>query len=578
MMDKEPLSRASKKSALSPKELRGQAEERLKRKTAEGGQSITNPSAELLIRELEVHQLELEIQNEELRNTQGELEKALERFSDLYEFAPAGFFTLDKAGNIVETNLRGAAMLNAERQRLMGTPFLRYLAPESQTTFHRFMDDLVASQEKRTCELQFLKDGTAPVDTMVEGVVRTDAEKSSLEISLNAIDITERKLTEEALRNAQRLDSLGVLAGGIAHDLNNYLFGIWGNIELANLNLSRNKPETAKENLLNALPAFNNTKNLTQQLLTFSKGGAPIKKMTALPRLIRESALFTLSGSNVTCEFDLPEHLWPCNVDASQLGQGISNLIINAQQAMPAGGRIRINAENISDTSSPPPSLAPGNYVRFSIKDHGQGIARDHLSKIFNPFFTTKPKGNGLGLTITYSIIHKHGGCITVQSDVGNGSVFSIFLPAAPAVLQPTAPEIPSGPIKGRGRILVIDDNETISRLLGSMLTELGYTPEIAADGCAAIGLYKKRQSEGLPFDAVIFDLTIPGGMGGTETLSVLKELNPGIKAIASSGYSNNQVMSNPTEFGFMATLVKPYTADQLSVKLNEVLSSNAKP
>ncbi len=380
-------------------------------------------------------------------------------------------------------------------------------------------------------------------------------------------DITARKKMESELLKMQKLESLGLLAGGIAHDFNNILTGIIGNITLAKLNAG---PETHLfGKLAETERACMRAKDLTQQLLTFAKGGAPIKKTLPLSGLIREAVRFTLRGANVGCRFDIADDLFPVDADEGQITQVINNLVINAQQAMPDGGELRVTAENLGDG---PPSglpLRPGPYVTVAIRDQGPGIAPDQLEKIFDPYFTTKKTGSGLGLAVVYSIVKKHGGHISASSEPDGGAAFTLLLPRARAAEPPPDPK-PERIIPGQGRILVMDDEQTVRLVLGEMLRFLGYDPAFAVDGAEAIDAYKTAMREGRPFNAVIMDLTIPGGMGGLEAIGRLREIDPQVRAIVSSGYASDAVVADFRKHGFSGVLSKPYQMEALS----ELLSS----
>ncbi|HMK48684.1 MAG TPA: ATP-binding protein [Thermodesulfovibrionales bacterium] len=370
---------------------------------------------------------------------------------------------------------------------------------------------------------------------------------------------------------AQKLESLGVLAGGIAHDFNNILTSIMGNISL--IKMGANPGEKIFARLSAAEKASMRAVDLTQQLLTFSKGGAPVKKTTSIAEIIRDSAGFALRGSNVNCEFHFPEEALPVEVDEGQISQVINNMVINANQAMPEGGTIVISAGIVSPGEEQRTLLPDDNYVMISIEDHGTGIPKEHLSNIFDPFFTTKQKGSGLGLAVSYSIIKNHDGHISVESELGIGTTFRIYLPSS----QKQIASIDRGeetPIAGKGNILIMDDEEIVRDAVGEMLEDLGYTVTFAKDGAEAISLYKDAKESGLPFDVVIMDLTVPGGIGGKEATKELSTLYPDIRAIVSSGYSQNPVMSDFRKYGFVGVITKPYKIRQLSEELDRVMNS----
>ncbi len=392
-----------------------------------------------------------------------------------------------------------------------------------------------------------------------------DTQSKTIGIILVFHDITEKKKMEEEILRSANLESLGILAGGIAHDFNNILMVATLNIYLAKTRLN---PEAESFVILTeAEEALLQAKNLTQQLLTFAKGGSPIMRTSNISELIKNSAQFVLRGSNVRCEFFLSEDLRTVEIDEGQISQVINNLIINAVQAMPDGGVIKLHAENINIDEEHFLSIKSGDYVKISIRDQGTGIPKEHLKKIFDPYFTTKQKGSGLGLSTSYSIIKNHGGYINVNSDLRKGSTFFIYLPASKNAVQ-IKEDFKQLKPSGGGRILVMDDKDEIRKTVGKMLTHLGYETEFAKDGVEAIDLYKKAKDAGQPFDIVIMDLTIPGGMGGKEAIQKLIAIDHGVKAIVSSGYSSDPIMANYKEYGFKGVITKPYTIKEL----NEIL------
>ena len=383
-------------------------------------------------------------------------------------------------------------------------------------------------------------------------------------------DVTERFRMEEELRKTQKLESLGILAGGIAHDFNNILTAIVGNIGLAKLETSPDAPQY--ELLDEAEAASLRASGLTRQLLTFSKGGAPLKKTASLKELLRESATFALRGSNVRCGFELAPDLWAVEIDVGQISQVINNLVINADQAMPNGGQLEIRAKNVYMTvSNCRPSLEPGDYVQVTVQDAGGGIAPSDISRIFDPYFTTKEQGNGLGLATSYSIIARHAGCIEVESEFGCGTTFTIYLPASKKD-RPLAESSPPTFVAGSGTILLMDDDKALRELGTRAMQRLGYQVETVNDGGAAIRHYQERLLAGQPFDLVIMDLTVPGGMGGQEAMTRLIEIDPNIRAIVSSGYSNDPVMANYRRYHFREVLIKPFQLEELSRKIEKVL------
>jgi signal transduction histidine kinase/CheY-like chemotaxis protein len=379
------------------------------------------------------------------------------------------------------------------------------------------------------------------------------------------VDITERKKAEMSLLNTQRLEALGILAGGIAHDFNNLLGGIFGSIEIA-------KDLTTESRIVERLEKAGNTidraRGLTRQLLTFAKGGAPIRQVESLLFFIREIASFALSGSPVTCDFNIEENLWQVEVDKNQISQVINNLIINAQQAMPHGGEIVISAKNIILVKDESPDLDPGPYIQISIKDNGIGISHDAIVHIFDPFYSTKEKGHGLGLAICYSIITRHGGHIEVESEPDKGSLFRFYLPALPdsdiiPVSQKTSTHM------GSGVIFVMDDEEVLLESIEIILSSLGYTVMTAGNGKDLIQYFNTARSEQKDIKGIIVDLTIAGGMGGRDVIQQIRKRDNHIPVLVMSGYAEDPIMANPPAFGFTCSIRKPFRRMELVKILN---------
>jgi CheY-like chemotaxis protein len=376
---------------------------------------------------------------------------------------------------------------------------------------------------------------------------------------------------EEELFKAQKLESLGILAGGIAHDFNNILTAIVGQIGVSRMHLRPG--DVLEKHLEEVEKAALKAKGLTQQILTFAKGGAPIKNALSLKRLVSDSAGLSLSGTNIIYSLTAGDQLWSVDADESQIGQAINNLIINACQAMPGGGTIQIGLENSEVQAGGTLPLKQGRYVKLTVTDHGVGIPQEHLAKVFDPYFTTKDKGTGLGLAVSYSIIRNHGGHILVESESGVGTTFTVYLPASDRNAA-DAQHAQDHLVRGSGRVLVMDDEEMVRLVTGEILGALGYEVEFACDGGEAIEHYRNAKERGQPFDAVIMDLTIAGGMGGKDTIRKLLEYDPDAKAIVSSGYSNDPIMANFQEHGFRDVIVKPYKTIDLSRVLHAMIHS----
>jgi PAS domain S-box-containing protein len=389
-------------------------------------------------------------------------------------------------------------------------------------------------------------------------------------------DLSEYKKHEEEMQKAQKLSSLGILAGGIAHDFNNILTIIFGNIALGKSLLAPDHPSYAS--LEDAEKGFHRATQLTTQLLTFAKGGAPIMKDISVSQLIKEELTFDLSGSNIKLVIDSADDLWLAKVDKAQISQVFSNLCFNAIQAMPKGGNLYIKLENAEVGSESGLGLAPGKYLRFTVRDEGVGIEKQNLGKIFDPYFTTKSSGTGLGLSTVYSVITKHGGTIKVDSRIGVGTTFVFYLPASDMKAESTrdSGHIAMPPTPGQpARILLMDDEEMILLIAKTVLQKSGYEVETAVDGRQAVDIYKKALGEGKPIDCLIMDLTIPGGVGGAETMRELLKLDPSVKAIVSSGYADDPVMASYTAYGFRDVLVKPFKVQSLRDAVLRVLTTH---
>jgi PAS domain S-box-containing protein len=467
-------------------------------------------------------------------------------------------------------NLRATQISGYSEEELTSKPFIEFI----------FQDDQQTVAERHQGRLK----GEDIPSSYVTRIVSKQMDVKWVELNIVPIvwegnpatlnfmeDITEKRRMEEDLLRVQKLESIGILAGGIAHDFNNILTGIMGNVSLAKMLV--NNGEKAFERLTVAENACLQAKKLTQQLLTFSKGGVPIIKPTDIKELLIESSNFVLRGANTKCEFSIADNIWNAEVDAGQIGQVISNLIINADQAMPEGGVINVQAVNVILEERNTLMLKGGQYVKITIEDHGVGIHEENIKRIFDPYFTTKQKGNGLGLTIVYSIIRKHNGQITVESQLGLGTKFQIYLPAFLVDIQIKKEESKEKIVFGKGKILVMDDEETIRDLAYEMLSSMGYEVNSAIDGFEAMELYKNAIESNQPFDAVIMDLTIPGGLGGKETLSKIVEIDPDVRAIVSSGYSDDPVMSDFQKYGFKDFIAKPYKTAELSEVVNRVIT-----
>ncbi len=498
-------------------------------------------------------------------------EERMNFLASIVETIPEGVCSIDLNGSIRSWNEGAGKMLGYTSREMMGK-HVSAIIPENLagSELENFLGILKARGYLTGYESlrKAKKGGTVPVE--ITAAALKDKGQHIIGYAFIMRDISERKKMEEDLLKTQKLESLGILAGGIAHDFNNLLTAVLGNISVAKR--SANSDPASYVILLDAEKALYRAKDLTHQLLTFSKGGSPVKRVTPVERLVSDAAEFALRGSNVILKLQFADNLRNIEGDEGQLSQVFYNLVINARQAMPKGGTITIRCHNASIGRNSLPPLKKGEYVKVAIEDRGTGIPEKNLQKIFDPYFTTKKEGSGLGLATSYSIIKNHDGHITVESSPGIGTTFSIYLPS-------TDKRLPEGAakgktlFKGRGRILVMEDEETIRLILQKMIAEIGYEADFAVNGEQAIELYAKARESANPFDAVLMDLTIRGGMGGEECIHHLLEFDPSVKAIVSSGYADAPVIANYRDYGFTDIITKPYQIEDLSEVLYKAIT-----
>jgi PAS domain S-box-containing protein len=494
-----------------------------------------------------------------------------------------GVITTDVQGKIIMINNAGETLTGWNHKEAIGQPLKSVfnvtldLAAQARAQRSGYRNEaqsiLLSLPENATL---VAKDATERVVEQVASPIR-DNKNDVVGVVLVFRDITERQRNEAERRKAETLEQLGLLAGGIAHDFNNLLTAIIGNISLASLLLPPNNEMATRLN--DAKNASMSARDLAQQLLTFARGGAPIKKAASIGKLIQDTVSFSLRGSHSRSDFRFGSDLWPAEIDSGQISQVIANLAVNADQAMPNGGTLSVSCDNFSynfDSTPQIPDLQPGEYIRIKVKDQGVGIPDEYLKRIFDPYFTTKAKGNGLGLATSYSIVKNHNGLITVESEVHLGSTFTIYLPAARHEALPCEPVRTVEPVvTGTGRVLVVDDEEAIRALVEFTLTHLGYEVYGAETALEGVNLYREKLESGERFDLVILDLTLPGGMGGKEALKRLIEIDPMVNAIVSSGYAMDATMSRYQDYGFRGVIAKPYEAADLGKVVHEVIESS---
>ena len=508
-------------------------------------------------------------------STQAALRASEGRLRGVFESAQIGMIVTGPGARILRANPALCSLLDYTEDELRQRTFVDITHP----------DDVEHSRRQS----QALRSGKAPHIDMEKRYVRRDGSvvwarttvsrtmgpaEDGREFVVMVQDISQRKRMERELGKIEKLESLGVLAGGIAHDFNNLLTGILGNLSLARM--QQGDPVGLSKRLDQAEKASLRARELTQQLLTFSRGGAPVKKTLAAGALVRETAEFAISGSNVLGQVVVAEDLWLVDADPGQLGQVVHNLVINADQAMPDGGAVHVRVANRRLQEAEVAPLSAGRYITISVSDEGQGIAPETLPRIFDPFFSTKAAGTGLGLATAYSIVSRHGGHIAVHTEKTVGTCMTVFLPASEARTAAEPVVEPGGAC--RGRVLIMDDEEHVRTIAGEILRTAGFMVDCTADGRAAIDTFGQARQSGEPYDVVVLDLTVPGGVGGQVALGELRQLDPGVQALVSSGYSNDPVMAAHREHGFAGVIAKPYTAAELVQAVRRLLPRWASP
>lgn len=525
--------------------------------------------------ELVTSNAQLQQEVAERTTAEDQLAEEKERLAVTLRSIGEGVITTDISGRVLLVNRVAEKLTGWKQEYAAGCPLVRVLslideknrAPVENPALHPTNTEENPNVPFRA--VLIARDGT---ECFIEesASIMSDHENRTIGFVIVFRDITERQKLENELARKQKLESLGLLAGGIAHDFNNILTALFGNIILARMHMEADSP--GYEHLAEAEKAMVRAKELTHQLLTFSKGGAPVKETADITGIIIDSTKFMLRGSQSRCEYAIISSLWNVDVDVGQISQVINNIAINADHAMPGGGIIQVSAINYAVKKGTPLPLFPGRYVKITIADKGSGIPKENLARIFDPYFTTKAKGSGLGLSTALSIIRKHSGHIEIESEPGVGTSVHIYLPASDKDISGSITGNDQ-PVKGSGRILVMDDEEAILDMASALLSHFGYRSSVARDGDEAIALYKEAAARNNPFAVIIMDLTIPGGLGGKETISRLHEIDPFVKAVVSSGYSTDPIVANFRQYGFAGILTKPYTATEMSEIIKKVLS-----
>ena len=541
-------------------------EEKVQERTAE--LQTARDMAEAAALELKTSNEKLCLEISERERTEIALQESEENYRRLVELSPEAIYICAE-GKLIFSNASGARLLGAGRaEELYGRTILEFIHPDFRETIQRRIRNIRKRGEShRLIEGMVIRlDGySIPVETSAIPFVYQDGKA----ILVVARDISEQIRMQDELIKAQKLESLGVFAGGIAHDFNNILTSILANLSFARMQITPSHQIARR--LEECEKATVRASELTQQLLTFARGGEPVKKVLDPAPLIREAASFVLRGSNVKSVVELQPDLWCVEADGGQLSQSLHNLLINAAQAMPDGGEVVVGAQNVTLGEENAFRLATGHYLRISVEDHGCGIPPENLGRIFDPYFTTKSQGSGLGLASVYSIVKRHGGTVGIASTVGEGSRFEILLPAMPGNRPETAGNREIDDERVDGRVLIMDDEIFIREIAEEVLRFIGYNVESCADGKEAVELYRKAKGKNTPYSCVVLDLTVPGGMGGKEAASRILEIDPKAVLIVSSGYSNDPIIANYQSYGFSGAIRKPFNTETLAGELKRV-------
>jgi two-component system, cell cycle sensor histidine kinase and response regulator CckA len=493
------------------------------------------------------------------------LQESARTLRDILENTTDGFIALDFAWRFTYVNPEAERLLGRSRDELMGGELWEKFPELCGTEFEKNYRRVMAQQEAMEFE------ASDPAETKWFEV---HCYPSGGGVSAFFRDVTERKRSEDERLTTGKLESVGTLAGGIAHDLNNILTVISGNIGLAQLEA----PNDAKDLLTclsKAAQAAQHAAHLSSQLLTFSKGGAPVKKVIDITRVLTKAIEFALHGSNVRAEIDIPPNLWPAEVDSGQIEQVMNALMLNAREAMPGGGTVEITARNVHLENKTGAFLPGGRYLKISVADQGGGVPANIATRIFDPYFTTKPTASGLGLSIGFSIIKKHGGMLHLEHSSPHGTVFTFYLPGAKPEVIPPKPTSPAAGLQlNQQRVLVMDDEAGIRDLTSQLLGSLGYEVTAVPDGAEAVKIYERAMRRGENFQAVILDATIRGGMGGVATIERLRNIDPQVVGIICSGYSDEAALAEFLQFGFRGALPKPFTRRDLADVLQRALTA----
>ena len=559
--------------------LRRQAEKFLDRRP-QAIQEVPAEDIHLLIHELHVHQIELEMQNDELRRAQLEIAVARDRYSFLYDFAPIGYFTFNQYGQILQVNLTGATSLGVERANLVNRPFSRYLSKQDQDVFRSHRLETFRTRTPQACEIQLKRRNGTDFYARLDSIAVQDADgkfnrllTAVTDIDANKRAAQEKEKLEYQLQQAQKMKAIGTLAGGIAHNFNNLLMGIEGRTSLMLIDLDAGHPHY--EHLQAIEKIIRSATKLTRELLGFARGGRyEIRAMDLNLLLKSTSEAFVLTRKDIEIRTEFQEQIWTVEVDCGQIEQVLLNLYVNAMQAMPAGGTLFLQTENIvlEHPADGPLDLPAGRYVGVSVADTGVGMDETTRQQVFEPFFTTKAmgKGAGLGLAFVYGVIRNHSGSVTVHSRKNEGTTFQFYLPASTKEASAAEKKQSSAIFVGTETVLLVDDEDLILEVGAAMLRKLGYEVLTAQSGRDALAMYGEYHAR---IAAVVLDLIMPVMRGG-ETYDRLREVNSQIKVLLSSGYDIDGEAADILKRGCGGFIQKPFNLEDLSKKLRQVLDN----
>lgn len=509
----------------------------------------------------------------ERKKMEGALRQSEAKWKSLFSIIPAGVSILDEHGKLSEFNPALGNILAIDENGLKNGHYTQrcYFHADGTPMSSDEFPSIRAIREQRivlNVEIGEMKENGEISWTLVSAA---PLNLPGISCVVSTTDITQLKLMETQLLRTQKLESLGVLAGGIAHDFNNLMGGIYGLIDLAN---EEPNSKIVSNYLIRALATIDRARDLTAQLLTFATGGAPVQTLTSLNSFLQDTAQITLSRLGLRCKFEIGADLLPCNIDKIQIGQVINNIITNAKEAMPDAGSIEITAQNVTLGNNDHCILTAGSYVKLSIKDSGMGIPEKTKPRIFDPFFTTKEKSHGLGLPTSYSIINRHGGAIDVESNVGKGSTFHLYLPASIEPQDSTVTPAIKHKSEGKGIIIIMDDEEVMRDTISKVLQSLGYSVVCKSDGKEVLAFFIQETKAEHSITGLLLDLTVPGGMGGKTVAEEIRKVDSEIPIFVASGYADDPVMRNPVKYGFNASICKPFRKFELAEMLEIHLAS----